>query len=496
MKSYYKIPMLRVALYAAGVIIFALMPSCTKVDNTLGSGLVPGGEGHLGVYRDTLGLSADDMIKAYQVYTDSIGNRNSRVYTRGAMNMNITYIGAENDPYFGKTTTASIFTGLPAEPVSPYFYRGRHKTVDSVKLTLNLKYVSGDYGKVQKFNIYSLKDSLTWRTDTMYFQSIPYEKYMDSEPLFSFEYSGKPANVDEVKLNVLPKGKEFLDEFAVADTTLFYKNKRTDYRQKYKGFVIVSSPESPKDAAVYASYMPNSYLDFYFQRDRSQAEIDADSKNKNKEITVHSQWYFSDVSTAENNGNLSIASIRHDFTGTPLDGVQRGEKIEAGGKSYIRGLGGVETMIEFGDGFFAAIEKLKPSTDYDIFINQAQMYVWVEEQSTAAYDKAFQVLGSYSDYSKMLNIADYYMSDFDLSVEAAYGGALNRNPGKGYYMMDITSFMQHALKSTDKAERRFTLAPTYTPYNPFVDGLSVIQTHGSENPIRVRLTYTLVENIK
>ena len=69
---------------------------------------------------------------------------------------------------------------------------------------------------------------------------------------------------------------------------------------------------------------------------------------------------------------------------------------------------------------------------------------------------------------------------------------MNRTPGTGYYVVDLSSFLQHALQKDDDESRRFTIAPTYSPYTPFSDYLSKIQVNGSSEPIRVKITYTLI----
>lgn len=489
MKSSYR----NVILYAAGLLLCSLAGiSCTQVDDSLGAGLMPGGGEKLTIHVDTLGLGAGERIKAYQVYSDSIALPASERRKRGAMNLNVGYIGSAVDPFFGKTVTASVMTALPSQPLTPNFFKNRRNSFDSVKLTLNMKYVAGDSNAKQTFNIYRLKNSIYTSSDSMYYHSFRYENHIESEPVFSFDYAGTPEKIEEIKLNVLPQGQKMLDELLAADTTLFYSGKSAEFLEKFKGFVIAQAPDTPDNSAIYANYLPNTYFNFYFQRQRDQWEIDIDDENKAKEVTAALQLYCSDEDKLN---TTSIASIRHDFGGTPLDGVQNGEKIAAPETVYVQGLGGVAAMLEFPDSFFEAVEALKPSEDYALYINQAHMYVWLTEQNTEAYERSFQKLGSYIDYGKFNVIADYFISDSSTagSIEVPYDGTLNRTPGNGYYKMDITSFLQHALLNADEKSRRLTLGPTYTPYEPFADKLSALQAADSEKPIRVRLTYTLIK---
>ena len=76
------------------------------------------------------------------------------------MNVNVGYIGSAEESFFGKTVAASVFSGLPAQALTPNFFKNRKSPFDSVKLIVNMKYVCGDPSVRQTFNIYRLRDSL------------------------------------------------------------------------------------------------------------------------------------------------------------------------------------------------------------------------------------------------------------------------------------------------------------------------------------------------
>ncbi len=490
MKSHAKV-LRRIASAAiATVAALGLAVACTNADDHLGAGFIPGGEGHLGLRIDTLGLAGGELLSTYQVYYDSIGLASSQRHQRGAMNLNVAYIGSAADPQFGRTKTASVFTGLPSTPTLNNYYKNRRNSIDSAKIILNMKYVSGNADVRQTFNIYRLRDTLAYAPDTLYYQSFPYENYMDSDPLFSFEYSGTPNDIEVIALDIHPAGRTFLDELAVADTTLFYTDKAYEFLRRFKGFVIAQDKSTPEGAAIYANYLPNSYINLYFQRQRDQWEIDLDKNDKSKEHTAIMQLYLSD---AKGMKNTSVASIRHDFTGTDYEPLQRGERVATGAGAFVRGLGGMATEVVFPDEFFGALEKAKPDERWNIFINQARMFVWLDADTPEEFDAAFQKLGSYSDYGRLSVIPDYYISDTNTSgMTIPYDGSLNRDFDKGYYTMDITSFLQHALLDTSGKYRKLTLAPTYDPYEPFSQSNSTLMTAVSGKPIAVRVTYTLI----
>ena len=60
MKGFYK----HISLFAVAVTAAILVSSCTNVDDTLGGSLIPGGGEKLEIRIDTIGLGANETIKA------------------------------------------------------------------------------------------------------------------------------------------------------------------------------------------------------------------------------------------------------------------------------------------------------------------------------------------------------------------------------------------------------------------------------------------------
>ena len=145
--------------------------------------------------------------------------------------------------------------GAAAQALTPNFFKNRKSPFDSVKLIVNMKYVCGDPSVRQTFNIYRLRDSLAYTTDTIYYHSFRYEDHIDSEPLFSFEYSGEPDEIEEIKLDILPQGQLLLDELAAADTTLFYSDKAYESCGNTRGSSSLRLPE----LLPMQRYMPTTF---------------------------------------------------------------------------------------------------------------------------------------------------------------------------------------------------------------------------------------------
>lgn len=459
--------------------------SCTQVDDTLGSGLIPDGQRtKTGV--DTIGLGAGEAVKAYYSFTDTINSHNQT----------LSAIGRSNSDIFGKTAAATLVQYLPTlirtDTTAMGF--GYGAAVDSVRLLIAMNYMSGDKEVEQTFNIFALKDTL--RTDTTYYVNFPYEEYIGPEPVFTFTYKGESPNADpeRIKTDVTPAGEELLEEL-LSDASLYDRTKEAVplFRKRFPGLVIAPADGSPDNGALYYSNLPYTVLELYFHNytDASLTTI--------KDKGVRQTFSFDDTTINDTiPRSHSVISVRHDYTGTIMDGVKEGP-IEAA-IGYVQGVAGVTTTLEFPDAFFDAIDALKEDPSDDLMIHQAMMYVYLEDDSVEAMDNSHLRLGSYMKYSTLTPIADYhYMQESSTSaVPLAYDGRLNRT--YGYYAMDITSYLHQAWKK-ESVERKFTLAPLAYPYVPN-DALTYKETaltisdtaEGKNNKqIRVKLTYTLIK---
>ncbi len=465
--------------------------SCTQVDNSLGSGLIPDGQ-IMKTRIDTLGLEEEQAFKAYYSFTDTI---NSHCQT-------LSVIGKSTSEIFGKTTAATLLQYLPTrvrtDTTSMGF--GYGATVDSVKLRIAMNYMSGDKEVEQTFNIFKLKDTI--RTDTTYYVNFPYEDYIDLTPVFSFKYKGESANADPERIKIYDRedgsdntvGEELLKEL-LSDTDLYnYTKEHTSlFRKKFPGLVIAPAAESPDNGALYYSSLPYTVLELYLHNytDASLTTI--------KDKGVRQTFSFDDSKIRDTiPRSQSIISVRHDYTGTVMDGVKDGQVEALTG--YVQGVAGVTTTLEIPDAFFDAIDALKEDPTDDIMIHQAMMYVYLEDDATEQMDNSHPRLGSYINYSTLIPIPDYLYTQEGSSsaTPLAYGGQLNRT--YGYYTMDITSYIHQAWKKKT-ISRKFTLAPLAYPYIPN-DALTYKETaltisdavrDASSKQIRVKLTYTLIK---
>jgi hypothetical protein len=286
------------------------------------------------------------------------------------------------------------------------------------------------------------------------------------------------------------------------------------FLKKFKGLYITPAAGSTQDAAVYAADLSLSGLELYMRIHDSldvQAIYDTtfcsflfrDSDDNSSSSGYSISW-----------NNVSINTVDFEYeAGSALGDLETAtngftDTLETDTTQplvFVQSMGGVAGYLRFTEGMLNTLRNLqvKDNAEYDILINQAMMYVWIDrgEDMIAAMDNSIERLGSYTNLKTLTPIPDY-MYSYEMQLRAQeetkdyilpYKGFLNRS--NGYYEFDITSFVQQLAKEPEEPDNApdptIKLAPE--AYKMFQFGQSVLQGDGSENPIKIRLTYTLIE---
>lgn len=475
------------------IAIFVGMTCCTEVDDRLGLNFIPGDQ-KMKVYQEYFGIEADQRIRSYTQVLDSIQ----------ASGMNTMMLGKIKDDKFGKAQAASIFQMLPPDPDTYFedgdgYAFGEIYIADSLIIEMQPVYLAGDETKEQTFTMYALTDTLI--VNKTYYQAFDYTPIKSNTPLFTFKLSGKYTEAEYITANATSAGKQFLKDL-LADTTLYYEN-RPLFRNKFKGFVVEPDTDSPDDAAVYTVDLASSYTYLQYHIMESGSSVPKD--------TTYVKYYTNDALAADSVSNVSFVKLTHDYSGTPIEqALTLTESMTPQSVTYIDGFNGVTTMVEFPDEFFEAIlaKRIVDGEEADMSFNQAQLFIQLEDDDTDIMNASFQKLGSYYDFRKDETIPDYslldeYGSSSSNSYYAYYGGKLNRT--FGYYSLNITTFLHYAVKMYEKkkAKEKFdenymklTLGPTshyVYPVTKLEDyGRTSIKGIGSDAPMKLRLTYTLI----
>ncbi len=278
------------------VILFLFITAigCTKIDSTtLGSDLIPAVD-NVTTFADTLDINGMQGTFDESATRVAIGD----MHALGAIT---------NDPVFGKTQ-AEIF--LEMKPTFyPYYFGSAGDLIDnnvndstgfdSVVLCLSVKSYYGDTNKLQKFQVYTIKNSNTDFADSTYLLNYrpdagEYGPRIDSGITDVYptklgdtvHYPGSAAltvtNQIRIKLR-----KDFLDALvANRDTTAagngVYKND-ANFRSFLKGFAIVPDPSTDPQGLYYVSIIDaTTRLEIHYRKKSSSGVVD----------TSFSSFYF------------------------------------------------------------------------------------------------------------------------------------------------------------------------------------------------------------
>ncbi len=477
-------PLARVAALVA-VALATLFASCTEVDDKLGNDIVPPNQ------RFEVGFgSLAEGIESYLTYTDSISTGS----------LDYAYFGTMTDKFYGGVTRASALVQFAyALHSDTIHYENRESMPDSMVLVAGMKTVGGDTLKEQTFDVYRLRKLLS-REDA-YYSGTDYKEYVDSEPMFTFTFKGKPngaTEFDTLSLRVHNKtlAEEFMNELWNIDTAL--NSNDTLFVKQFNGLCITPSGTSPEDAAIYGLNLqwdttegPRSYLLMYGH----DYKAGGDPKLVEDEILRG----FVISNTTSYVPLRAVTAVEHDYSATsfgasinvnvPAD-EPLANPVEEG---YIEGFLGVTTTLEFGDDFVESLRALRPEGS-DIFINQATMYVNLGEEEYTFYDYAPARVGTYTSYQKIAAVPDYnYYYEANYDTDLLYGGYLNRTFGR--YEMNLAIYLQKLLSDTEgEVSRRITLGMgAYEYMNYGIVKLSGEDEGEKKTPlVKFDITYTLI----
>lgn len=498
----------------ATAILLVSVNACTEVDDRLGSSLLPKNQ-IMKVKVDTLTGAKTYLYKEDSLVSSRIG---------------YAYLGKESDKtgknIFGARRNSALLQFLPSSYPSSfstgtaYNNYGIDPIVDSIYIFLSLSDAHGDTTKMQKFNVYRVKDNgkpegEILHKDTVYYVNFPIDEYKD-DLLFTFEHNGRK----DVAAKMIPTpehGRTFLRSIVQMDFD-DYRNDTT-FLETYRGLYITPDEDdnvSPADAATYSFDLSSSGLVLY---GRCHDTLDVTAIYD----TIFSSFSFRDTDDSSsgytvNWNNLSINMVEFDYTGAELGRLESDTNgfTDTLASSltqpimYIQSMSGVTGYLRFTDDMITTLRNLQyeNSVEHDILINQAMMYIWLEDGwDTSTLNNSLKRIGSYTNLKTLSGIPDYlyyteyyYQQNNNSSYTLPYNGYLNRS--NGYYQFDITSFVQQLAKGKPGDPNEINPVINLGPdaYGFYNFGQSILQGYdeGRVNddtykPIKIRLTYTLIE---
>ena len=381
---------LAAVLTAAGMVFFT---GCTKVDDRLGAGYQPGDQQmKIGLKVFALAPDAERPYFETRLYkTDSLK----------ASNLGEGYFGVMHDETFGRRT-AGFLTQYRAVALSDTTGFGYQPIFDSIELKIKISNYGGDTLKPMTYNVYEvisndyLNPSLTAPAgagsvaDTLFYPTFDPTPYLNPNPVFTFTFPNGTTTgpaTEYVTLQPTPEGRGLIKRLMLLEGK--YKGDMTIYRNPelwvdyFNGIYIKPAQENPSgEGNLFATNLAESGLLMYTRsRNRTDPTLIQDT------ITASYLFYRED----DPYGNVSINTIRHDYTGSkinPADIDERNEQRPLNPNVYVEGMDGVITELTLTDALFEGIEALyKEVTDESgmpytsIAINQAELMIYLETVS-------------------------------------------------------------------------------------------------------------------
>jgi len=476
--------------------------ACTKIDDRLGAGLVPKNQ----QMQIMINTPSGDGVMTLLYKRDSIPSSRT----------GYAWLGQTTDAVFGRRTASAVLQFLPSSWGYDYHGYGLDPIVDSAVIFTALSAVKGDTTQVQRFDVWDIAGTQeALRRDTTYYANFPIDKYKGRK-LFSFSHKGRRNVVS--RLMPTAEGKKYLDSIVHIKWDDYLSDSL--FHLKFQGLYITPAEDSPAAAAIYGNSLASSGLMLYV---RNHDTIDRTAIYD----TMVTAFSFRDTDQASSSAyyddgvswpNVSVNMSAFDYTGSTLGGLQAQTKNFTDtlatstplSKVYVQSGGGVGTYIRFTDEMIAELRDLRTSVGVDgkdLAINRAALRIWLDTApgeatpSTEAMDASISRLGSYLLPQSLGGIPDYqyvyeaYLQQTTSSYTLPYGGYLNRS--NGYYDLDVTSYVQQLMKIKEGdpsymyTHPAFYLAPD--AYNIFGTGQTILKGTGSDHPVSVMVTYTIIE---
>ena len=506
-------------------------------------------------------------------YTEREGKffRTSLYHTDSLLSSNVNngYIGVEHNDTFGMRSSALASSIIFMNSVDKETGFGYKPIFDTMTLVLTINDYGVDTLTPVRYEIYELNKpllgSVVNAADTSAYSNCTMESaYDSSKPLFTFTFpDGEKTGPNTRTIDLTPvdmsrngqtwdfvrrmmlipedydTNKEW-DGYAKDTDSLYSSEKK--WQQRFHGIYIkpvLESVDKTKRGSLYSFDLKSSGLQL-MGRNRNpkdptliQDTIGANYYFYDETLDGYRDDYGNFIEGPEDVLNISVNSIKHDYSGSLLDGIdfaaydKDGKKLPNSARDevaecYVEGFAGVATEIYFTDEFLAELKRasyLDPEnadTKYRaVGINQCRLYVYLKGADynwdeninnahllTPLMNNSITRLGSYIGYSKLNCIADYdpeYETTYN--TELSYGGYLNRS--RGCYEMDITGFMQRLYNYVNSLEKIEDYDETVTPraiylgpeaISPYTFKHTELQGSTSEKaPIHLEMTYTMVK---
>ena len=523
--------------------IFTVVSCTTDVDYTMGEEFVPSNQNM-------------ELRRRVYVLGECVERENSvecalattRLYKSDSLcssNIGTGYFGREVDPTFGSRTAGFMSQMIFSLSLPEERGWGYRPIFDSMMLSLYITDYHGDTTKKYRFNIYEItsNDYLKLSPDSTFYVNFDPKEYISSEPIFTFEFPNQERGVyvgdmsnpqnTNILLEHTPSTRDYVERLMLStdldanggyalDTDSIYVNgNELKFLDRVRGIYI--APAEQTEGVMFATDLANTAM-LLFSRSRYEEDP---TIIRDTTYMIYNMYLDPTEYTDLAAGNISINSIKHDYTGSAID-------LEAAtcDVCYVEGMGGVVTELCFTDEFIQSLADivLEAGADATVSVNQAKFSIYMEGSDydyniinptvlTPLMDDAMLRMGIYFNYyrdTKLEAISDYNYA-VESSVLLSYDGYLNRS--LGCYQMDISTYIQSLMLKAAKSAAenngkvdlsKFVVGATEEESGDYVnlrriyiapDATSLYGTkrqalYGADGfaPIKLELTYTIVKS--
>lgn len=525
-----------IALLLGAIILFA---SCTtNVDYTMGEEFVPSNQ-NMELRRRVYALG--ECVERGD--SEACPLATTRLYRSDSLrssNIGLGLFGRETDATFGSRESGFMSQMVFSLSLPKERGWGYRPIFDSMTLSLCITNFHGDTTKKHRFEVYEIVDNdyIKLSADTTLYINFDAEKYISTEPIFTFEFPNQERGVyvgdtenpqnASVLLEHTPKTREYVsrlmltnglnpDSLARDRDSLYVNGNELKFVDTFKGIYI--APAKDTEGAMFATSLSSTSM-MLFSRGRYEEDP---TIIRDTTYMIYNMYLDPATYTDVAAGNVSVNSIRHDYKGSAID-----LKAATCDVCYVEGMGGVVTELCFTDEFIQSLADIvsEAGADATVSVNQAMFSIYLKGSKydyndpdlpttlTPLMNDAMLRMGMYVDYNNRVAISDYNYS-VESSMTLSYDGYLNRS--LGCYQMDIStaiqSLMHAAAQSVDADGKvdlsKFDVGATEEESGDYVnlrriyiapDATSLygmkrqaLYGMGGDAPVRLELTYTIVK---
>ena len=524
--------------------IMMIVSCTTDVDYTMGEEFVPSNqkmELRRRIYSMGERIEQGDSVECSFATT--------RLYQSDSLrssNIGTGYFGRETNAAFGTRTAGFMSQMIFSLSLPEERGWGYRPIFDSMMLSVYITDYHGDTAKKHRFNVYEItsNDYLKLSTDTTFYINFDPEKYISSEPIFTFEFPNQdrglyvgdkenPQNAN-ILLEHTPKTEEYvsrlmlctdLDDkggYALDTDSIYVNGNELKFLDRVRGIYI--APAEDTEDVMFATSLSNTAM-LLFSRSRYEEDP---AIIRDTTYMIYNMYLDPAEYTDLAAGNVSINSIQHDYSGTAID-LETACDI-----CYVEAMGGVVTELCFTDEFIQSLADIvtEAGDDVVVSVNQAKFSIYMEGSNdnyldidpavlTPLMNDAMLRMGMYVDYSRYDKNKGYTaISDYNYAAESSvllsYDGYLNRS--LGCYQMDISTYIQTLMLTAAKSAAenngkvdltKFAVGATDAESGDYVNlrriyiapdasslyGMNrqVLYGMGGVAPVKLELTYTIVK---